>query len=112
MPGRLGILTFRPLSGKLKNISLSVLCGSAVKTLDPFRVNIKPPVLRVVVDFRTCKKITGSPKYVTKRGKIFLTVQGFRGSVFRDCRVHLTNLNRSKLEQLLSGSKARSRKES
>jgi len=50
-PVGLRILAFRPLSGKLKNISLSVLCGSAVKIADPFRVNIKPPVLRVVVDF-------------------------------------------------------------
>ena len=39
------------VSGKLKNISLSVLCGSAVKIADPFRVTIKPPFLRVVVDF-------------------------------------------------------------
>jgi len=49
-PVGLKILAFRRLSGKLKNISLSVLCGSAVKTADLFRVNIKPPVLRVVVD--------------------------------------------------------------
>jgi len=50
-PVGLRILAFRPLSGKLKNISLSVLCGSAVKTTDPFRVNIKPPLLGVVVDY-------------------------------------------------------------
>ena len=50
-PVGLRILAFRPLSGKLKNISLSVLCGSAVKIADPFRVNIRPPVLRVVVDY-------------------------------------------------------------
>jgi len=50
-PVGLRILAFRPLSGKLKNISLSVLCDSAVKTRDPFRVNIKPPLLGVVVDF-------------------------------------------------------------
>lgn len=31
-------------------MSLSVLRSSAVKTTDPFRVNIKLPVLRVVVD--------------------------------------------------------------
>jgi len=43
-PVGLRILALRPLSGKLKNISLSVLCGSAVKIADPFRVNIKPPV--------------------------------------------------------------------
>ncbi|MBW2004542.1 MAG: hypothetical protein JRI72_07985 [Deltaproteobacteria bacterium] len=50
-PVGLRILAFRPLNGKLKNISLSVLCDSAVKIADPFRVNIKPPVLRVVVDW-------------------------------------------------------------
>ena len=50
-PIGLRILAFRPLSGKLKNISLSVLCGSAVKIADPFRVNIGPPVLRMVVDY-------------------------------------------------------------
>jgi hypothetical protein len=49
-PLGLRILAFRPLTGKLQNISLSVLCGSAVKTTHPFRVNIKPPVLQVVVD--------------------------------------------------------------
>ena len=43
-PIGLRILAFRPLSGKLKNIFLSVLCGSAVKIADPFRVDIKPPV--------------------------------------------------------------------
>jgi hypothetical protein len=50
-PVGLRILAFRPLSGKLKNTSLSVLRGSAVKITNPFRVTIKPPVLRVVVDF-------------------------------------------------------------
>ncbi len=50
-PLGLRILAFRPLSGKLKKSSLSVLCGSAVKTTDPFRVNIKPPILRAVVDW-------------------------------------------------------------
>jgi hypothetical protein len=44
------ILAFRPLSGKLKNTSLSVLRGSAVKITNPFRVTIKPPFLGVVVD--------------------------------------------------------------
>jgi hypothetical protein len=51
-PVGLRILAFRPLSGKLKNTSLSVLRGSAVKITNPFRVSFKPPVLRVVVDSR------------------------------------------------------------
>jgi len=55
MPARAEDFSFPASQRKAKKISLSVLRGFAVKTTDLFRVDIKPPVLRVVVDWQLAK---------------------------------------------------------
>jgi len=45
-----GMLFFLSAPSAERKKKLSALCGSAVKTTDPYRVNIKPLVFQVEVD--------------------------------------------------------------
>jgi len=57
MPGRADDFSFPASQRKAKNISFNVLSGSAVKIADPFRIDVRPSALWVVLDsFHTRKR--------------------------------------------------------